>query len=121
MVFEVLIAAALMQAPAAPEKPEEKPTAAALTQVEILALENIDLKLQLAEAVKVADACRAEIGPMRSTLNAQKVSEQAAKLKSALESVRPGFVWDWQKKAFVFVAKPVPVEKKAPASPPVEK
>jgi hypothetical protein len=116
VLIEVLLAAVLAQAPAAePPKPP-----APLTQVETLAIENIELKAQLVEALKQADTCRAEIGPLRSQSNTAMLNDQASKLKAAIESTRPGFSWDWQKKAFVPKPAPKPAAAK-PASPLVEK
>jgi hypothetical protein len=118
MLIELILAAALVtQAPAEPPK---QATPAPLSQVETMALEILELRAQLAETTRQLDQTRVELAQLRAPANTAVLREQASKLKSALELTRPGFVWDYGKRAFV-PAPPKPAAKAPTPAPPVEK
>lgn len=63
----------------------------ALTEVERLKVEVQTLKKQLGRAIADSDACRAEIGPIRTRLNAVVIEADGETLATAIEANHPGY------------------------------
>lgn len=62
-----------------------------LTEVERLQVEVQTLKEQLGRAIADADACRADLGPTRTRLNALVIDRDGDRLAAALEAAHPGY------------------------------
>lgn len=62
----------------------------ARTEVERLQVEALTLTAQLARAIADADACRVELAPTRTRLNALALQAQGDKLAAAIEAAHPG-------------------------------
>lgn len=63
----------------------------ALSEVDKLKIEIFTLKQQLARSIADADACRSELGPVRTRLNEVAIAVEADTLATFLAAQHPGY------------------------------
>lgn len=81
LVVSVLFTVAIAQSPA-------------LTEVENLRIENLQLKAQITRTISEADACRAELAPLRARNNGDALQTELETLKTDIERAHPGFAFN---------------------------
>jgi hypothetical protein len=75
-------------------------TPQALTDMEKLRIENLNLKQSLASTLKAQAETAAQLGACQAQVNASVVRSDAAALKLDLEGGRPGYVFNFEKNVF---------------------
>jgi hypothetical protein len=68
-----------------------EPPADQRTEVERLKIEVLTLQAQLVRAIADGDACRGELGPVRTSLNQRVLEDTANRLVLDMEAAHPGY------------------------------
>ena len=106
MTRRLLVAAVLAGSVAAlaAQAPPLAVTAPALTEIEQAYRTILQLRIALATVQAEADACRAQLGPLRAEAASRELSQDEANLRALIERGHPGYTWD--PKTGAFTAKP---------------
>ena len=96
----------------------DAPTVPALTELEQAWWTILQLRTAYATVLAEADACRAQLGPLRAKAASEQLTLEEATLKVRIEAGHPGFRWNPKTGQFTTIGPPPPAPKKKPGGRP---